>query len=487
VRGAAGQFLSAKDPLVLSAAVPTAAAPAAPLVANGSRSRVAIVLASGAFVGIGTLLQLPRQSGVQMWRTVWAEDGTRFYTDALARPWRHNVLESYAGYAHVVPRSLASIGVHLPPPWYSAFVTLSAALAASLLSLFVYFASAPLLRSRVRQAILAAALLFWPVLPFEITGSITNIQWMMPVACLLAVLLPVERPWAVVVRLPIVVLAPLSSPICVLFVPIALFHVLRVLTRRASPARSVVPIVCTVAAMVQLVVFATAPQATASRSALGDFAPDVVRLYGTKVVTELLYGVRVTDDLWSALGYGLAVLSALALGAALVWRVRRAGWTSRWLIASCVVGGAVVYAASVWQRSSTIGDMLSVGGVPYNFAAMRYQLFPAALLLFALLVPLDLERGAIVDPRVPSRRSWSHELRAERLVLVLAAVWAVVAFVPSYRLDTARSGGPDWVAQVDAAEVTCARDPASGAVVIAVSPVPDWSVALPCWELAGAG
>ena len=58
-----------------------------------------------------------------------------------------NVLESYAGYAHVVPRTLASIGVHLPTERYSAFVTLAAALSASVLALFVYFASAPLLRS----------------------------------------------------------------------------------------------------------------------------------------------------------------------------------------------------------------------------------------------------------------------------------------------------------------------------------------------------
>lgn len=437
---------------------------------------------------IGTLLQLPRQSGLDMWRTVWAEDGTRFYTDALARPWGQNVLESYAGYAHVVPRTLASIGVHLPTVWYSAFVTLSATLAASLLGLFVYFASAPLLRSRVRQAILTGALLFWPVLPIEITGSITNIQWTMPVACLLAVLLPVERPWAIAVRLPIVVLAPLSSPLCVLFVPIALVQGLRVFTRGADRARLVLPVMYTAASVVQLVVFATAPQVPGAKATLSDFAPDIARLYGTKVTTELLFGVRVTRDLWDGLGYGLAVLSVLTLAAALVWRWRRAGSTSRWVIASCVLGGAVVYAASVWQRSSTIGDMLSVGGAPYNFGGMRYQLLPAALLLLALLVPLDLERGAIVEPHVPPRAPWRQELRAERLALVLAAVWAIVAFVPSYRLDTARSRGPDWIVQVDGAEQACAHDlPSDAAVAIAISPVPVWSVALPCWELDGAG
>src|SRR4051812_17867800 len=140
------------------------------------RSRLPVIAGSVVFVVIGTMLQLPRQAGAEMWRTVWAEDGTRFYTDALARPLQQNVLESYAGYAHVVPRTLAAIGLQLPTAWYSSFVSLAAAASAALLSLFVYFASAPILRSPARQAILAVALLFWPVLPLEITGSITNIQ-----------------------------------------------------------------------------------------------------------------------------------------------------------------------------------------------------------------------------------------------------------------------------------------------------------------------
>ena len=108
---------------------------------------------------------------------------------------------------------------------------------------------------------------------------------------------------------------------------------------------------------------------------------------------------------------------------------------------ACVVGGMVVYVVSVWQRSASIGDMLIRENNPYNFAGMRYQLFPAALFLVALLVPLDLERGAIVEPRTPPRPTLSSELRSQEFALLVAAVWFLVAFVPSYRLDTARSAG----------------------------------------------
>jgi hypothetical protein len=423
-----------------------------------------------------------------MWRTVWAEDGTRFYSDALARPWRANVLESYAGYAHVLPRTLASIGAQLPTEWYSAYVTLTASFVAALLALFVYFASAPLLRSPVRQAILSVALLLWPVLPFEITGTITNIQWAMPVACLLAVLLPVERAWSIAARVPIIVLAPLSSPLCVLFVPIALWHCVRYFTRHTSWRRLIIPVVYGVASAIQLAVFMTAPQNEGARPPFMSVAPDIAKLYSTKVSAEFLFGANVTKSLWESLGYWLAAVSLVALGSAFVWRFWRSGTTSRWLIGCCVFGSGGIYVLSVFQRSQFISDMFVKEGSPFNFSGMRYELFPAALLLLALLVPVDLERGAVVEPTVPPRAAWRDELLAERVVLGLALVWFLVAFVPSYQLSTGRSGGPDWIAGVEAAEGLCAIDPGgAGAVSVPISPQPIWFVAVPCSELDQPG
>jgi hypothetical protein len=457
-------------------------APPSTTAEHGSRWLAAV--GSLAFVVVGTLLQLPRQSGVEMWRTVWAEDGTRFYTDALARPWLDNVLESYAGYAHVVPRTLATIGVHLPTEQYSAFVALTAALSATLLALFVYFASAPLLRSPVRQAILSLAILFWPVLPLEITGSITNIQWAMPVACLFAVLLPVERPVAIAVRVPIVVLAPLSSPLCVLFLPIALWHGVRVFSRDRPPARLVIPFVYGMASALQLVVFATAPQYPGSRPPLRSVLPDIGRLYSAKVSTEFFFGVRMTENVWDAHGYRIAVVTLVVLAALILWRMWRATSTSRLVVASCVVGSAAMYFASVWPRSAGIGAMMQSSGSPFNFDGMRYELFPSALLLIALLVPLDLRPGAITEPTSATHRPIGEELRAQGFAIAVAAMWMLLAFVPSYRLDTARSGGPDWVTGVQDAEHACANEPTdAAAIAVPISPQPIWAVAVPCWEL----
>ncbi len=75
-------------------------------------------------------------------------------------------------------------------------------------------------------------------------------------------------------------------------------------------------------------------------------------------------------------------------------------------------------------------------------------------------------------------------MRDQRFVIALAVVWLLVAFVPSFRLTTARSTGPDWGIGVTAAEQACLAtgDPAER---IPISPAPDWSAVVPCSELVG--
>ncbi len=98
-------------------------------------------------------------------------------------------------------------------------------------------------------------------------------------------------------------------------------------------------------------------------------------------------------------------------------------------------------------------------------------------------MPRDLEPGAIVDPSVPPRRPLRTDLRDNRVAVSVAVVWIAVAFVPSYRLHTDRSGGPDWIAGVAQAEELCASDPNGAAVVAFSPPTPTWVVAIPCREL----
>lgn len=445
--------------------------------------RLATVLWSLTFLFVATVTQLFRQSGEAMWRTVWAEDGALFYADALQHPLHAVVFQPYAGYALVVPRVLAAVGVHLPPSWYSGFVAVSSALIAALLALFVYFASAPLLRSPIRQAVLCGALVWWPVLPFEITGVIANTQWVMPMACFLAVLVPVRRPIAILVRAVIVVLAPLTSPLCVLFVPVALWHVVRYVRHRSAPSTLAVPALYLAASFAQLLIWHFAQQETRPPGT-SPFVEAVGKLYSTRVATEFVFGVRVTERVWPHLGYGVAALAVVGLGVLLGWRWWRASSTSRWFIVACVGSSVLLYGMSLSQRRDSVDAMVIASGAAYNFIGMRYQVFPAALLLLALLVPVDLDHGAVFDPEPALRPTFMRDLRAQRFVVAVAATWVLVAFVPSFRLTTLRSGGPDWVDQVGDAERACVVD-REATELLSISPPPAWVVAVPCSDLGG--
>ena len=55
-----------------------------------------------AFVAL-TLVSLLRQSGASPTNTVWAEDGTIFYGQALAHPFLVTLFTPYAGYFQLFP------------------------------------------------------------------------------------------------------------------------------------------------------------------------------------------------------------------------------------------------------------------------------------------------------------------------------------------------------------------------------------------------
>jgi hypothetical protein len=459
-------------------------------VASRPRRPAAAVVASALFVVVATIVQLLRVEGVYPWRSVWAEDGVEFYGDALADPLAETILRAYAGYGHVVPRILATVGSWLPAEWFSVWAAVSSAAITSLLALFVYFATAPLLQAPLRRAVLAGSLLLLPVLPIEVVAAMCNIHWMLPIACLFAVAFPVDGRAAVAVRTVIVVLSPLTSPLCLLFVPIAAFQLV-VFVRAGAPLRRyVVPIAYLAASAVQLGVYAVAEQRVAPAPPLRDALPDIVELYTLHVGVNGVLGPDTTTEIWADTSswLGWAVTAVLVVLVALkLWRARGA---ARWWIASFAGASVGVFVFSMVQRAGYLDQMQSTPDV-YNVFWSRYGIFPQLLLLVALLVPSSVERRLLTEPAPPATGPGPGAGPVERStgglpwvgIAIGVAVWVVVGLAPSYRQDVLRSDGPSWPDEIDVARERCELDPSQPEVVVETAPSSIWRLGLTCEQL----
>ncbi len=443
-----------------------------------------------------TALLLVRQAGSESWRTVWSEDVSIFYVDATSHPFHETLLMPYAGYAHFIPRLLAAIGVDLKVWWYAPWVAVTSALVAALLALFVYTASAPLLRAPLRRGILASATLLLPILPFEVVGAICNIQWFFALPCLLALLFPVYRAVPVVVRSVISVLGPLTAPLAVLLAPLAVWQLVAGMRRRAPARTLVVPALYLLSSCVQMLVYLTAETTTAESTSSG-LALDLVKLYSARVVNDLVFGVRVTDGLWPTLRWGLVVIAVVILSSLVAVKLWRANRRSRLWVLSLVGASIVLFSAELIPRQSHI-----VGMVPdevYLHGGTRWMVLPALLLVMALLVPPDVPDGLTVRadgaPALPGAITdmppsgddrgdgwWQRATGGLPWIGLVATtvLWLAVSIGPSFRFDNDRSHRPTWPEVVGPALEKCEIDPA-GTPTLAIPP--GWQAPIPCEDL----
>lgn len=435
-----------------------------------------------------------------MWRTVWAEDGDRFYQDALAFPLDEIILRSYAGYGHVVPRMLATIGTYLPIEQFARWATFSAAILTSLLAIFVYFASAPLLRSRLRQSILAGAMILLPVLPYEALGSICTLHVMAPLACLLALLFPVDRSGAIAARLLVVVLGPLSSPICIIFAPLAIYHLVSMVRRRDVRRwrTTVIPAAFLLASIVQGVVYIYADHAPTPPMGPGTRARIVTELVPMRLGSNLVFGIRPGEWLWDAIGPWVGVVGLAVLGVLFVIKLRTSSTTSRFWILGIGAFSVGLYVFSLWQRPQYLSLMIPTAGEPFNISGLRYEVASQLLLVLALLVPPNLPRWvALRAPGAATAMSLGPDTTLRdaarqilgpapwKALIAVCTIWVVVVLLPSYRLPTFRSDGPSWSSSVREARTACEVDGRvdSSVVEAPISPGAHWSVRFHCSQL----
>ena len=111
----------------------------------------------------------------------WAEDATIFISQALANPWRA-IATTYAGYYHLIPRLATMLGM-----WISNFLGMGIALVPTVMNLTAILLGARCVShictprfdwlAPLKWRLLAVFLVLAAPAPYEIFGTVANIQW----------------------------------------------------------------------------------------------------------------------------------------------------------------------------------------------------------------------------------------------------------------------------------------------------------------------
>jgi len=382
----------------------------------------------------------------------WAEDGTTFYQPAFEGRTPAVLLEPYSGYLHLLPRLVAWVAALVPPERAPAVFNTTAVLGACLcVWLFTLPLARPLLASdALRLAVALQFILSNPAV--ETFGNMANLQWWMCLGTLTLISVPLQGRWLVPLACGLVAMAALSSPMPVLFVPVAILA-MAVGGRRYWAAG----ITLLVGAGVQVL----------ARQCLTGHEPDLPEARSVSTMIAFTLNASYATLIQLIPGYGLAVKLADAIawagcvGAGLLFilLVARALWP--WSRRQALLVGGAVYllgiasAVSVltrwldWPSAYLLNTPMPLGG--------RYAFLPYAACVF--LLGLAVQQGL----RAPT---WRGRLG----VMFLFAVAALCSI----------GGRPPMIELVDlewSRHVQEARD--QGEAVIPINPAElGWSVEL---------
>jgi hypothetical protein len=437
-------------------------APPAPPEPRRGHPRLRRLLAATLLLGAwayASVAMLVRPDGVPTWRSLWAEDGSRFLPRAIEAPGPGSWLDPYAGYLHLIPRALGDLVARFPLVDASiGFAVASSVVAGGALLLFAV-GLRRWLPAAWMQAALVAAVATTHAMASEIAANAANLHWYLTLGLIGLALLRPRRVWT---ALPLAVVAAafaLSDP----FAPVAAVLALADAGRRTAThgvrgpaarrellATWPVPLAMLGGAAAQVVTMLADPRTPAPWAELprGDLLP----LYGQHVVRDGLSPEPLAhvsgDALVLAVAAGGAVLLGLVVAAA---GSRRRPGGHAVVGALLVAASPVVFVLDVWVNR-TVAD--------------RYAAVPVALLVAGVLI---LAAG------VPKVGRW---------VFLAAAAGAVALGAVSFATHPLRAGGPDFVADARrAADTQCVTPDSTARVGIApLSPAGGsrWTTDLPC-------
>ena len=497
-----------------------------PLVPKSRAKRAIVVGGYVAGCAAVAVLALLRQSGTPAWRTLWAEDGRVFYSQALSMPFTRTLVTPHDGYIQLYPRLVAELATVLPPRDASWVMALAGAISLGVISGLVFHMTRAQVASPVLRALLGLSMVLLPVAGAELLDNAVNVPWWLFFACFWALL---WRPRTLLGRVGAASLCALtaaSEPLTALLLPVAALRVAalgtpypsgRILAHAARTTGNAwstkssrwftaqAPVVGLLAGLV----FQAAAIMThaGNRGVAAAFSPGSAKGLGQSLAVRtglgLVTGVRATDSLVvhdRALATALGALVLLVVGAV---GALCPSLGARVFSAVAVFTGLVCFLVPTWLRD--VAPLMAAGKVQ---PASRYQAVPLLLFLSVVVVEVEgwvagvsrrrpghvtpLAGGSEDGERHPralaSDTLWAHRDRhgarsGQRDFIAAAICVALLAptWVADFRDANARSSGPSWPAGVARAAERCAGS-SLGEVALPIDPR-GWTAVVPCRRL----
>lgn len=418
-----------------------------PLPAEPSHERAWFGMVAGFLGSVAFLLLIP--PGWARLDHLWAEDGARFMVDAIRSPALGNLVESYGGYLHTLPRLVAQVVALFPIEWTAAGFAIAAAVLRALVALITFAASKAYVRSTPMRFALASLVIVLPAGNSETLNNMANLHWFLLYGVFWALL------WRNAPRVPLalfVFLAAVSSPLVFVLAPVALLRLF--LSRRE------VPIAFLAGLVVQGLVMLFATRTPYSHDEVDPVQVLLASLLRVPVVA--FTGSERVSEFYPANG-NLVILAALLVAAvpiaAGLWFGDRAGRT---LAVVAVAYSVIVIVACLvlnWTQA------LQVQAPEVVMAGQRYSIAPCLFLFTAIFVGLDA---------TPSKTWERAVVGGSRYLIGMAVVVSVFTHLQEPR---AVLKGVPWDESLTRARAECA----SGAPEARLEHQPkDWFFVVPC-------
>ena len=390
---------------------------------------------------------------------LWAEDGEVFYEQELLHGLARSIFEPYAGYLNVVPRLTSAIAAHVPAiavPFVFALISLCIAIWAC--SLFSSQAYRPIVASDALRFFLCCAIATIPS-AHELVGILTNVHWYLALLIFFILIRPAGlesvplRAYAPGVA--ITLLAVLSAPETILFVPLAAWK----WWRGKSLLERLIPSVFFVTLFIQLVTLVFQPAAASVvKTTIDGVFFSTMTAFVYRVLIASTVGQPLSELLSARNGQGLALLVGIGftiVATLVVDRVRsvRAQF-------GCLIALSLAFiAVSLYARGLT-GAFVSFGNI--SFDAERYFFLPTVFFILAVAISIE-------------------SVFREETVAKLACfcIFFVAGAVMNY--DAGRLPDMNWASyspRIDRWIIAERQNKRSAELVVPINP-PGWLVGLP--------